>query len=87
MNLLASIKLLLLLVLLGSLAFAVFAVLPQKVRLLKRVGANKTNDDLIALATQGDPEAKQLRTRTRWFIGTALASGLPLAILQTMARQ
>ena len=86
MTLLASIKLALLLVFLGSFAFAAFALLPRKLRLVKRVGLNNTNDDLITLAKQGDPEAKELLLRTRWFIGVALASGLPLVILQVIAK-
>ena len=43
-------------------------ILPMKLALLRRVGYHKTPAQLIELAKQGDPEAKELKRRTNWFL-------------------
>jgi hypothetical protein len=55
-------------ILLGAailIALALFWLLPQKTRLLRKHGYDKTNRDLIALAKAGDPEAAKLLRDTR----------------------
>lgn len=54
------------LILIGMFAWIIWAViwsLPLKRKLLKIHGHNKTNDYLLELAKQGDPDARRLRKR------------------------
>lgn len=53
---------------------------PQKRRLLKKHGADKTNDYFIQLAKAGDPDAQRVRVRTWIFIGVGIAGGVLMAI-------
>ena len=52
-------------------------VLPKKLALLRRLGPNVTNDQIIRLAKEGDPEAQRLRKLTWRFV----VLGLLLAAL------
>ena len=70
------------LILIGIAAWVTWAViwsLPLKRKLLKIHGSNKTNDYLLKLAKQGDPDAKQLRKRGYILIGVGFLGSLVIA--------
>lgn len=66
------------LIVLGLLLWIVSGVLwllPQKRRLLKKHGYDKTNDFFIALAKKGDADSKKLLQSTKLFIAVGLVGG------------
>ena len=81
------VKLLLLLVLVCSLLYGGLVLFPQKLRLLRRVGMEKTNDDLIKLAKSGDVEAAELFRKSRRFLWIALPAGVALSLLQGLTKK
>ncbi len=80
------VKLTLLAVLIAAFAYAVLNVFPSKLRLLKRVGMNKTNTDLIALAKSGDPEAATLLRKSRRLMWVAIPAAVTLSVLQSLSK-
>ena len=52
-----------------------FWALPLKLKLLKIHGMDKTNDYLIELAKQGDPDAKRLRRRGHILLTVGILGG------------
>lgn len=84
---LVTIKLLLVLVLVLAFAVAAFVLFPRKQRLLKRVGRDKSNADLIALAKGGDQEARDLFMQSRRLFWVAIPCAGLLAGLQALTKQ
>jgi hypothetical protein len=70
------IKSIMFLLLFLEVALAAIDLLPRKVRLLKKVGLSKTNDDLIRLAQTGDKEAGELYRRTKLWLWLMIPTGL-----------
>lgn len=83
---LATLKFILLAVVVGSVAYAAFVLFPRKLKLLRRVGMGKTNSDLLALAKAGDSEAVRLVRSSRGVLWLALPSVLLLAVIQALFR-
>ena len=67
------------------LAAGLVLLLPLKVALLRSEGS-LTNDQLIQLAKRGNAQARQLRSRTWWFIGVGIALLLPLSALSALSK-
>ena len=82
-----TIKLLLALVLVAAFAIAAFVLFPRKLRLLKRVGQDKSNADLIVLAKSGDQEALALFKQSRRLLWVAIPCAMLLAGLHGLTRQ
>jgi len=59
------VKLFLLFVVVCALLYGGLVLFPQKLKLLRKVEMEKTNDDLIELAKSGDAEAADLFRKSR----------------------
>lgn len=58
--------------------YGVLFIFPRKRKLLKRLGLDKTNDDLIRAAAQGDAEAAKLHRDSVVYVAVGVAIGLAL---------
>lgn len=67
--------------------YGVAFLFPRKLRLLQRVGLNKGNADLIALARSGDSEAAALHRDTKRLLWVAIPTVLLLAIVNGITRR
>jgi hypothetical protein len=65
---------------LGWVLVALLWVWPQKRRLLRKHGYDKTNDYFIQLAKSGDPDARRARAHTWILVGVGIAGALLMAI-------
>ena len=69
------------LLLLASLVFAVFWIFPKKLKLMRRLGPETTNADLINYAKNGDEEAQKLVRLSRFNYWVLILSGVSLTLL------
>ena len=81
------IKTLLLAVVIGVVLYWGVVLFPKKLRLLRRVRMDKTNEDLIALANSGAQEAAELLRKSRQSLWVALPVAVILTLLETMAKK
>lgn len=81
-----SLKLLMLAVVIGGIAYAAAIIFPRKMRLLRRVGLEKTNSDVLALAERGDEEAKALVRDSRRLLWVVLPATFLLSVAHSLGR-
>lgn len=81
------VKLALLIVVVCALLYGGLVLFPQKLKLLRKVGMEKTNDDLIKLAKSGDAEAAELLRKSRRLLWIALPAGVALSLLQGLTKK
>jgi predicted NBD/HSP70 family sugar kinase len=82
-----ALKLLLLVVVVGCIAYAAISIFPRKLALARRLGPKTTNDDLIAAAKSGDPEAADLYRKSRRIFWIAIASAVSLSLLHSLTKE
>lgn len=51
-------------------------LLPMKLRLKKKYGADKDNEDILALAREGNSEAKRMVTHTKLYVVLAATTAV-----------
>lgn len=81
-----ALKLVLLAIVIGCIAYAAISIFPRKIALARRLGPHTTNAHLIAAAKDGDPEALDLYRRSRRLLWIAIPSAIGLSLLQNMTK-
>lgn len=81
-----ALKLLLLVVVVGCIAYGAISIFPRKLALARRLGPKTTNDDLIAAAKSGDPEAVDLYRKSRRMFWVAIPSAVGLSLLHSLTK-
>lgn len=82
-----TLKLVLAAVLLSCLLYAIARIFPRKLRLVRRLGPDSTNADLIAAAKSGDREAMDLYKQSRRLLWISLPTGILLSVLHTATKK
>lgn len=77
----------LLTLLIGSILYAAIWLFPQKIKLIHKYGKDKTNDDLIALAKNGNSDVQKLLKKSRVTLGVAITSGVLLTLINHFIRR
>ena len=81
-----ALKLLLLVVVVGCIAYAAISIFPRKLALAQRLGPKTTNAHLIAAAKNGAPEAVELYRKSRRLFWILLPSGVGLSLLHSLTK-
>jgi hypothetical protein len=80
-------KVVLAVVLFSCFLYAVISVFPRKLRLIRRLGPEATNDDVLAAAKAGDHEAQDLAKKSRRLLWIAIPSGILLSVLHSASKE
>ncbi|MBN9409185.1 MAG: hypothetical protein J0H69_08555 [Burkholderiales bacterium] len=81
-----ALKLLMLTVVIGGIAYAAVFIFPRKMRLLRRIGLDKTNSDVLALAKRGDEEAQALVRQSKRLLWVVLPTAFLLSVVHSLSR-
>lgn len=79
-------KYLMLAVVVGSLAYGVTFIFPRKLRLLRRIGPDKTYYDVQEMAKRGDEEAYALVRDSKRLLWVLLPTSVLLSVLHSLSR-
>jgi hypothetical protein len=80
------IKLLLLILLISLFVYGLAVLLPKKLALVKKYGADKSNQDLIALAKQGNEDLAQFYKQSKIYLLLLLSCSGVLSVLHQLTK-
>ncbi len=71
--------------LIAAFIYAIFIIFPAKLRLIERVGKDRTYYDIVSLAKNGDLEAAALLKKSRRLLWVALPAACILSLVQSFS--